>query len=113
MNFHHTMKDGIKLPIPSMSDTHLLNTIRLYCRKYSGENGPFKASMYDKMQPYVMEASIRGLNVTPLIQAYFSRKSAMTEEEFTQFESDYWVAVESASYGDSEIDYSGPFDYWK
>lgn len=85
----HTTSDGHKMLVAEMRDSHLMNTIRLYCRKMQdtrnsidakGQMSPVERAMYDlpehtpeeagwelkrlanHLYPYLAEAFLRGLD---------------------------------------------------
>jgi len=100
MNVYHTTKDGSKLFISEMENSHLENTIRLMLAKVdeakrmlynkSSEN-KFKSALYSipevkdrdlkefilkyttMLAPYIMEAMLRGINFTPELQLAYER----------------------------------------
>lgn len=100
----HTTKEGDVMLICEMSDGHLYNYIRMVCKKiYSVQQGLTKGQAYDPllgainpnfskknmeetggylikelyevMQPYVMEACLRQLDISNLLQTAFNRKT--------------------------------------
>ncbi|BAQ65570.1 hypothetical protein [Geminocystis sp. NIES-3709] len=102
----HKMKDGNSILICQMDDNHLINFIKLLCRKINQstqilENSNFKGSVIfqalnptlskgikekaeaqiryatSTISPYVLEATLRGLNITELLQSAFQRTEQM------------------------------------
>jgi hypothetical protein len=98
----HTTQNGDTLLICCMEDTHLINTIRSLCLKMQAAvemltsttlDDPLisifqpqysKAAMQEKardsleflhqrLQPYVMEATLRGLEVASMLQSAYGR----------------------------------------
>lgn len=102
----HTTTNGDTLLICCMTDDHLMNTIRVLANKIQVAvevltnpqlDDPLiavfqpkfsKASMQDRakeslemfherLQPYVMEAALRGLDITPLLQGTYGRSASV------------------------------------
>lgn len=103
----HETQEGTRMLIAQMDDDHLLKTIKRYARKiaqcvtllngvqvqgsgiiqalrpeFSQESMKAKASdqirfLDSKIRPYVMEAALRGLEVTEILQAAYQRKEAL------------------------------------
>lgn len=104
MDVYHTRKNGERILIAQMTDRHLENTIKLYCSqivdlttialgKYEPDDeflGLFAQQatpeyqktnarnsiqiLYSKLSPYVMEASLRNIDVSEPLQKAFRRK---------------------------------------
>lgn len=57
----------------SMADSHLINTIKMYLNKIlSGENSE---AIEEILAPYILEAWIRGLNISPYLQEVYARST--------------------------------------
>ena len=97
---HHTTRTGERLPIAAMTSEHLLNMIAMLCNKMAdaraaaetqSEVSPFERRLYGitdmspidaadivregmaHLAPYVLEAALRGLNVSPDLQSAIGR----------------------------------------
>lgn len=115
----HQTADGRSLLICQMDDSHLMNTISMYCRNIKNarlviEQGNVKLptvakvltgnkfdrerqvanaestirSSHNKLQPYVMEASLRGLNISELLQDAYGRKTDAGVDKLEQLPTD-------------------------
>lgn len=102
----HTTATGDILLICCMTNDHLLNTIRSLAAKiqtavevltspqlddpliavfqpdFSKANMQERAKenlefMHERLQPYVMEAALRGLEITPLLQSTYGRSASV------------------------------------
>lgn len=102
----HRTTEGREMLIAEMDDSHLLNTINLFCRRlaqaiqimnreenlvtdkviahlqprYSAANLMAKARQEltkadQKIAAYIVEATLRGLNISPLIQKAYQRNT--------------------------------------
>ena len=96
----HVTNEGVQMMVCEMEDNHLLNTIKLYCRQLKKVVSLIRAAApmdeYDralygidtlkpedaakltqrfatKLAPYVLEASLRGLDVSTYLQDAFDR----------------------------------------
>lgn len=103
----HTTKDGETMLICAMDDSHLFNTIRMYTNRMEAARAILQGSLHDqdpligifqpqfssaslkdqaqksvkfchgKLQPYVFEAALRGLNIQDLLQLAYGRSHAV------------------------------------
>lgn len=97
----HTTKDGQTLLICQMTNSHLVNTIRILCNKIKSgrltlENPQLQSQMvqvlsnfpvkpftqnvirelkthHNHLQEYVLEAALRGLDITGILQGAYGR----------------------------------------
>lgn len=104
MNVIHRTREGTRMLVSQMTDDHLVNTITLICNQITEARAQldanigitaFKAAIYRinpktiseqakqalpglirSLYPYVTEATLRGLSITPLLQQTFDRKTA-------------------------------------
>lgn len=98
---YHTDSKGNRTVIPMLSDTHLLNIIRHHCsiiteascNLANTDNLVTKALLnlnteeFEKiirlrhkvLYPYIMEAALRGLEITPILQNTYNRNSAIPD----------------------------------
>ena len=104
MQTKHKTSDGSTLFIFEMEDSHLVNTIKIFCNQVStfrdvldnpkemkksekilygdslmseSEATNKLASLTDKLAAYVFEAAIRGLNISEMLQVAYGRKTSM------------------------------------
>lgn len=73
----HETRNGQEMMICRMSDEHLLNTIENMI-----EQATYTIKKLDKnIQPYIMEAALKGINVTELVSNYLipARRLKLTE----------------------------------
>ena len=104
MQTKHKTSDGSTLFIFEMEDSHLVNTIKIFCGNIStfreildnpkemkksekilygdslmseSEAANKLASLTDKLAAYVFEAAIRGLNISEMLQVAYGRKTSM------------------------------------
>lgn len=102
----HTTSDGVEMLIASMDNNHLLNTIKIHAKRihsarHSLQGGAVEDPLIQIFQPeycraamerraksaiisahtdlydYVMEASLRGLDVTQILQTAYGRSEAI------------------------------------
>lgn len=119
---YHTTAEGKTMLICQMSDPHLLNTIKLIMRntlalhaaaENSNNQTAYERRLYDQptlspemladkikgvadlIAPYVLEASLRGLEVSDLLQAMFKR-----EEQVPFVERTSWTTIGSGQADD-------------
>jgi hypothetical protein len=109
MNKIHVTREGQKMFISQMDDSHLLNTVKMICRNieeckslsaYSPGISGFQKKlmglddeklqneMFDKIKEYsemlvyyVAETSLRGLNVSSVLQSAFERSEKLPKFE--------------------------------
>ena len=67
----HLCKNGDTIAIMSMTDNHLTNTIKMYLNKMLGWAN--SESIEEILAPYILEAGIRGLNISPYLQKAYAR----------------------------------------
>ena len=120
----HKTAEGHEILIAEMEDSHLLNTINLFCRRigeavrvinleedvkpdkviahlqprYSAANLLAKArkeltDLDEKIAPYIVEAALRGLSVSALLQKAYQR-DAQIGQSFPGFNTDKLLETE-------------------
>jgi hypothetical protein len=120
----HRTTEGREMLIAEMDDSHLLNTINLFCRRigeavrvinleedvkpdkiiahlqprYSAANLLAKAqqeltNLDEKIAPYIVEAALRGLTVSHLLQKAYQR-DAQIGQSFPGFNTDKLLEAE-------------------
>ena len=97
---HHTTRTGERIPIAAMTDDHLFNLIAMFCSKMAAARAaaetqvnlsPFERRLYGiddlsptdaadivregmaRLAPYVLEAALRGLDVSGELQTAIGR----------------------------------------
>ena len=129
----HVTKDGKRMLIGQMESSHLLNTIKLLGKNIEEAQSVIAGSQafdsttqilsgfdqrelrdvaaktlkayHEKMQPYVFEAALRGINIASILQRAYGRVDAIPTFEFqpqlaAAFEED-----------DNDVDYDYPADF--
>ena len=125
----HTTRDNKTTLICQMADGHLVNTIKLHCKRMADARAfvstpavfdPITQALtgvtdeavrkkaitviqesHKHLYPYVMEASLRGLPVTSFLQEAYGRKEAMPL--LVGFQSSNFDCIEP---GEDDEDYS-------
>ena len=89
MSYYHKTKKGDSMSISQMSDTHLTNTIKLYCRNLLKARLDADLNktveLVNALPFYVIEATLRGINIkNSLIEAFGRSSQGVSTIELTE-----------------------------